>query len=101
MEATITTSASETELTISIRGRFDFSAQRNFRHAYETIENCPTTFLINMNETTYVDSSALGMLLILREHAGGDEAKITLINCNEDIKKNLQITNFGKLFKIH
>ncbi|MEB0155953.1 STAS domain-containing protein, partial [Pseudomonas sp. CCC3.2] len=48
----------------------------------------------------YLDSSALGMLLLLRDHAGGENSKISLINCNKDVGTILTISNFSKLFKI-
>jgi anti-anti-sigma factor len=53
-----------------------------------------------MSEATYLDSSALGMLLLLRDHAGGDNADIRIRHCNEDVKKILTISNFGQLFRI-
>ena len=53
-----------------------------------------------MSDTTYLDSSALGMLLLLRDHAGGDLSSIKIINCNEDVRKILVISNFGRLFTI-
>ena len=53
-----------------------------------------------MKETSYLDSSALGMLLLLRDHAGGDNAKIKIINCNSDVRKILSISNFEQLFTI-
>jgi anti-anti-sigma factor len=53
-----------------------------------------------MKDTTYLDSSALGMLLLLRDHAGGDTANIKIVNCNPDVKKILTISNFEQLFSI-
>ena len=50
--------------------------------------------------STYLDSSALGMLLLLRDHAGGDTANIKIVNCNPDVKKILTISNFEQLFSI-
>jgi len=40
------------------------------------------------------------MLLLMRDHAGGDNAQIEIVNCNEDVKKILTISNFGQLFTI-
>ena len=54
-----------------------------------------------MSEATYLDSSALGMLLLLRDHAGGDDSAIKILHCNDDVKKILTISNFGQLFQIH
>ncbi|WP_196137327.1 STAS domain-containing protein [Aliikangiella sp. G2MR2-5] len=87
-------------LTITINGRFDFSAHQAFRDSYEKLTPTPSEIIVDMAETTYLDSSALGMLLLLRDHAGGDTANITLKNCNEDIRKILTISNFEQLFKI-
>ena len=40
------------------------------------------------------------MLLLLRDHAGGDRAQIRLLNCNADVRKILSISNFEQLFQI-
>jgi len=88
------------ELTIKIQGRFDFSAHQEFRDAYEKSPDDPARYVVDMRETTYLDSSALGMLLLLRDHAGGDDASIEIVNCNTDVKKILTISNFEQLFSI-
>ncbi|AUM11616.1 STAS domain-containing protein [Ketobacter alkanivorans] len=94
------TEASSGELTIKIQGRFDFSAHQEFRDAYEKVSDDPKGYIVDMKETTYLDSSALGMLLLLRDHAGGDNSSIEIVNCNPDVKKILTISNFEQLFTI-
>ena len=93
-------SQSGNELTISIEGRFDFSAHQEFRDCYERAEAEPASYVVDLNRTTYLDSSALGMLLLLRDHAGGDNAEVRIVNCNRDVKKILTISNFEQLFSI-
>jgi HptB-dependent secretion and biofilm anti anti-sigma factor len=93
-------SADNNLLTISVEGRFDFSAHQEFRAAYEDADPQPEGYCVDMKETNYLDSSALGMLLLLRDHAGGDDAKITIENCSPDVKKILTISNFEQLFAI-
>ena len=88
------------ELTIKIQGRFDFSAHQEFRDAYEKTLQSPSNYVVDLKETTYLDSSALGMLLLLRDHAGGDNSDIKIMNCNPDVKKILAISNFEQLFNI-
>ena len=100
MTITAKTSPDGSELIINIQGRFDFSAHQDFRNAYEKCTGQPSSYLVDMNETTYLDSSALGMLLLLRDHAGGDNANIRIANCNPDVKKILTISNFEQLFTI-
>ena len=86
-------------VVINISGRFDFNAHHDFRNIYRN-EKSDAAYTIDMSGTEYIDSSALGMLLLLREHAGNESANITINGCNDDIKKIFAISNFEKLFKI-
>lgn len=88
-------------LKISVEGRFDFSQHSAFRGAYEDNTLDVERYLIDLSEASYLDSSALGMLLLLRDHAGGQKASITISNCNDDIKKVLSVSNFEQLFTIN
>ena len=85
-------------LTIAINGRFDFSAHTDFRNAYSQIDNNNIKVTIDMRNVEYMDSSALGMLLLLDEHFSATRIKI--INCNDYIKQLLDIANFNKKFDI-
>lgn len=87
-------------LTIKIKGRFDFSTHQAFRDAYEHGDQTVTDFIVDLSDTTYLDSSALGMLLLLRDYAGGDSARIQIENCNSDVRRILAISNFEQLFAI-
>ncbi|GJM14479.1 MAG: STAS domain-containing protein [Pseudohongiella sp.] len=88
------------ELVIRIQGRFDFSSHQEFRESYDRSDLSPHNYIIDLTDTTYLDSSALGMLLLLRDHAGGDKSRVRIINCNRDVKKILTISNFEQLFAI-
>jgi HptB-dependent secretion and biofilm anti anti-sigma factor len=88
---------SGSDTIIKIVGRFDFNVHQEFRNAYEGADG---DFVVDMSQTDYIDSSALGMLLLLREHAGGDKASIKITHTNEEIKKILTISNFQTMFNI-
>ena len=100
MALKVDTSQDGGTVTIHVGGRFDFNIHQEFRKAYEKVKKTASKYIINLNETQYIDSSALGMLLLLRDSAGGDKSDITIIVSSEDVKKILTISNFGKLFKI-
>jgi len=101
MTGQVVVSSQGSMVTISVHGRFDFNVHKEFRDAYETalkndqLEN----FVIDFQPTEYIDSSALGMLLILRERIGS-KARIKLTRCNKEIRSTLDISNFNKLFDI-
>jgi len=86
------------KLTISVKGRFDFAKHQEFRQSYE--DKQLSAVVVDLKDATYLDSSALGMLLLLRDHAGGDESDVRVVNSSTDVRKILAISNFDKLFDI-
>lgn len=87
--------------TIKINGRFDFSVQSEFRDSYHDLSgDDKVNVIVDMNGANYMDSSALGMLLMMREHLGGDSASIVISNCSSEIKNILNVANFQSLFQI-
>lgn len=88
------------ELSIQISGRFDFSSLQLFRNAYEKVNQKPQKYVVDLGQCDYLDSSALGMLLALRDYAGGDSANIRIVKCSEDVKKILVITKLDELFEV-
>jgi HptB-dependent secretion and biofilm anti anti-sigma factor len=86
--------------TISISGRFDFSSHKDFRGTYAGSDGVSSHYVIDMSATEYIDSSALGMLLLLREHAGSDKSRITIQGACNEVKDILAVSNFDKLFTL-
>lgn len=90
--------------TVSIRlnGRFNFDSHREFRSAYDphlansTVANID----VDLSKVEYLDSSALGMLLMLRERAQAANKKLTLSKPSQNVAQILDIANFAKLFEI-
>jgi HptB-dependent secretion and biofilm anti anti-sigma factor len=87
-------------LTISITGRFDITTYKDFGEAYKDKPDSISKWVIDMTEIEYMDSSALGMLLMLRERSGGDSAAIDIFNCSTSVKNILKMANFDKLFNM-
>lgn len=100
MSVTATVSDDARTVTISVDKRFDFNVHKEFRDAYEVSPGSDMEYIVDMSGTDYMDSSALGMLLLLREHAGGDNSRIRIVNCNKELKNILTISNFQNLFAI-
>ena len=87
-------------IKIKISGRFEFTQHQQFREAYADVLPEKTSFIIDLSDTVYMDSAALGMLLVLRERAGGLNSDITLSGFNSAIKQVLEISHFQNLFKL-
>ena len=96
----ITSNVNGNEITISINGRFDFSSHKDFREAYTNTGGENSNYIVDMSATDYIDSSALGMLLLLREFAGSDKAKISIRGTQKEVKDILEVSNFDKLFNL-
>jgi anti-anti-sigma factor len=88
------------KVTISVTGKFDFQLYDTFRNAYSDTIGSGAEYIVDFSKTDYLDSSALGMLLLLREHAGGESSDITISNASGDVQKALDVANFKKLFKV-
>jgi len=87
-------------LVISIQGAFDFSMLNDFRVAYSTDVGEQTKIVIDMRDTTSINSSALGMLLNMQRHLKRDDGGIDIINSNDAVRKVFDITHFDKKFNI-
>lgn len=86
---------------IQLQGRFDFNAHREFREAVESaLASSAKEIHVDLGGVDYLDSSALGMLLMLRDKAKGGGREVSLAKCTGAVKQVLDIANFGKLFRI-
>ena len=87
---------------IRLNGRFDFNTHREFRAAYEPLiaDLEVQNVVVDFTGVDYLDSSALGMLLMLRDKLGGTNKEVALSGVRGNVKQVLDIANFGKLFPI-
>jgi len=88
--------------TISLKGVFSVYARRNFNSTYVFVLNKAEikNIVVNLAAVKFMDSSALGMLLELREYAGAVNQLVCLSNPIENVKQMLNIACFYKLFSI-
>ncbi len=102
MGMTVKTRVTGEKAQLSLSGRFDFTAHREFRQGYESALKQPgvTGLEIDLGGVDYIDSSALGMLLLLRENAERDSLRLALTNCTGSVRRVLDIANFGQLFAL-
>jgi len=87
---------------IKLSGRFDFNTHREFRNVADPLmaDDSVRQVVVDFGGVDYLDSSALGMLLMLRDKAGSTTKEIELTGVKGNVKQVLDIANFSKLFKI-
>ena len=87
---------------IKLTGRFDFNTHREFRGAYEPLigDAGVRSVLVDFSGVDYLDSSALGMLLLLREKLAAVRKEAELTGVTGAVKQVFDIANFARLFRI-
>lgn len=87
-------------LTISIEGKFDFSLHQIFRAAYCQYTTPNMSYVLDLSKTEYMDSSALGMILLLKDHVQLYSGKLIISKPNDTVNKILEIAQFHRLMTI-
>ena len=87
------------QITIRVTGRFDFTTQNDFLATFRDQPKGELFFLVDMRESDYIDSTALGLLLQLREHSN-QRRRVRLLNCNAKLEEMLKVARFDQLFDI-
>ncbi|MDP1524340.1 MAG: STAS domain-containing protein [Rhodocyclaceae bacterium] len=88
---------------IGLPHNFDTLAMPHFREAYNGAFDSTdiTEIEIDFGNVHYIDSSALGGLLLLRQRAEAAALTITIIRCQPEVMKVLAMANFHRIFNIH
>lgn len=86
-------------LTIAITGDFDNQIIQSFQATYKESTTTPHDIIIDLKETSYIDSTALGMLVALRDYADSINANVHIKNMNDVVLEIFRVLNFHKLFK--
>jgi len=98
MPATVEFTGDIARLILS--GDFDFSTQEDLSNAIEKVlnANAMREIYVDLTDATFIDSSAIGALLRLREGALANDKSLSLWNCNEQIREIFTIGGFDQLF---
>ena len=68
------------------------------RYVRDESNSC-RVYKINLKDVEYLDSSALGMLLILKEHAELKRSHVVLCSPSEPAKQMFDMVGFDRLFE--
>jgi len=95
----ISINTTKSTTTIKAGERFDSSVSQEFAKNFKDYPNT-NQFIIDLSETKYIDSAALGALIALHHYAGTTGGKIKLIGIGESVDTIFKMANFDQLFDI-
>jgi anti-anti-sigma factor len=86
--------------TILVSGKFDFAVHREFRTKSEQAlgEAGVSEIVVDLTQASYLDSAALGMLLLTKERAASVSKRIALKSAPGTVQEVLKVANFDRLF---
>lgn len=87
---------------LRLEGRFTFDANQDFKSQTKRLLEVPGLNKIHLDLVgiSYIDSNALGMLLLLRESAQLKGIEVKLLSPSTSVMAILEMVQFGKLFTI-
>ena len=85
-------------IVINLPERFDFSTHGWFTKAYKEALTKTKKIVLDFSRVTYVDSSALGMMVLLHRELNTTSGQGIIRNVNGTAKDILDMANFEKLF---
>lgn len=86
---------------IRIPARFDFRLAHDFNSASEKALHCTDNeIVVDLGGASYMDSSGMGMLLVLRDRARAKGKSVVLRGAGGAVKDVLGMANFHKIFAL-
>jgi anti-anti-sigma factor len=87
--------------TIVLTGRFDFQAHQVFRRTIDALlKSGKVQLTVDLSAVNFIDSSALGMLLLARECCEKAGGGVTLDRPQDYVDKVLKLCHFDQLFAV-
>lgn len=96
----ISTSIHGRVAVIRVEGRFDYREVTAFRESSKNLATAPNAeeIEVDLSDVDYIDSSALGCLLQLRDAARMNSKAVVLVGAKDAVARVLSIANFSRLF---
>ncbi|WP_371194372.1 STAS domain-containing protein [Glaciecola sp. SC05] len=90
------------ERSLQVPERFDFGYHKEFTQQYQSLlEQAGTTNIaLDFSRVSYLDSSALGMMVLFQKKAKSKNINVRIRGAKESAREILTIANFDRLFEI-
>ncbi|MDH3354826.1 MAG: STAS domain-containing protein [Chromatiales bacterium] len=92
--------ASTNQYIITVGEDFSFNSYADFRAASEKMPAAAKSVEIDLQKATKIDSSALGMLLLMREQVEHQVSKVKIRNPQPAVLEVLKLASLDTIFEI-
>jgi anti-sigma B factor antagonist len=86
---------------VAVRGEIDLFTAPELKSALgEAIEGGRTRIVVDLSETSFLDSTALGVLIGTVKRLRSRDGRLTIVNVDQNIAKTFEITGLDQIFTI-
>ena len=86
---------------VAVRGEIDLFTAPELKSALsEAIESGHTRIVVDLTDTTFLDSTALGVLIGAVKRLRSRDGRLTIVNVDDNIAKTFEITGLDQIFTI-
>ena len=86
---------------VAVRGEIDLFTAPELKSALsEAIESGHTRIVVDLTDTTFLDSTALGVRIGAVKRLRSRDGRLTIVNVDENIAKTFEITGLDQIFPI-
>ena len=86
---------------VAVRGEIDLFTAPELKSALsEAIESGHTRIVVDLTDTTFLDSTALGVLIGAVKRLRSRDGQLVIVNTDANIAKTFEITGLDQIFTI-
>ena len=86
---------------VAVRGEIDlFTAPELKQKLTDAIESGKNRIVVDLSDTTFLDSTALGVLIGAVKRLRSREGALVIVNVDQNIAKTFEITGLDQIFTI-
>ncbi|MBF0256233.1 MAG: STAS domain-containing protein [Gammaproteobacteria bacterium] len=99
MASSIKSFTSGDTTTLAVSGDFKFDLYTDFRNAVDAVDP-KSKLILDLGQVSSMDSSAMGMLLNMKQSLGRNDREIRITKAPDNILKLLLMARFDRKFEI-
>lgn len=89
-------------MVLSLANEFSYATRKQFSSAIDKLKqsNC-THVILNLQEVTFVDSAAIGLLALTAQQLKAENRKLSMVSPVGTVKQILELANLHKMIPVY